>query len=46
LYIDEVVKKAKHGYLTCNTDFVQLDFEHSRVNDIIGERETNYILTW
>lgn len=46
LYIDEVVKRSKHGYITCNTDLVQLDFEHSRLPDVTGERETNYILTW
>ena len=46
LYIDEVLRKSKHGYITCNTDFVQLDFSHLRYSDIKGERETNYILTW
>jgi len=46
LYIDEVVKRSKHGYITCNTDLVQLDFPHSRHPDIKGERETNYILIW
>lgn len=46
LYIDEVVKRSKHGYITCNTDFVKLDFPHSRHPDIEGERETNYILVW
>ncbi len=46
LYIDEVVKRSKHGYITCNTDLVQLDFPHSRIPDIKGERETNYILVW
>lgn len=46
LYIDEVVKRSKHGYITCNTDLVKLDFPHSRYPDIKGERETNYILVW
>jgi hypothetical protein len=46
LYIDEIIKKSKHGYITCNTDLVKLDFPHSRMPDIKGERETNYILTW
>jgi len=46
LYIDKVVKKSKHGYITCNTDLVQLDFPHSRIPDVKGERETNYILIW
>jgi hypothetical protein len=46
LYIEQVVKKSRHGYITCNTDKVQLDFKHSRLPDITGERETNYILIW
>lgn len=46
LYIDEVVRKSTNGYITCNTDLVQLDFPHSRHPDIKGERETNYILIW
>ncbi len=46
LYIEQVVKKSEHGYITCNTDLVQLDFQHSRHPDIKGERETNYILVW
>jgi len=46
LYIEEVVKKSRHGYITCNTDKVQLDFPHSRLPDITGERETNCILIW
>ena len=46
VYINEVLKKSKHGYITCNTDLVNLDFPHSRIPDITGERETNYILIW
>jgi len=46
LYIDEVLRRSKHGYITCNTDFVKLDFPYSRHPDIKGERETNYILVW
>lgn len=46
LYIDEVLLRSKHGYITCNTDLVKLDFPHSRYPDINGERETNYILVW
>lgn len=45
-YIDSIVTKCKHGYIACNTDFVKLDFKHSRIPDIKGERETNYILVW
>jgi len=46
LYIDEVLRRSTHGYITCNTDLVKLDFPHSRHPDIKGERETNYILVW
>lgn len=46
VYMEEVVKKSTHGYLTCNTDFVKLDFEHKRTPDIEGESKENYILTW
>lgn len=46
LYIDEVVNKSKCGYITCNSDLVKLNFTHSRLPDIVGERETNYILVW
>lgn len=46
LYIDEVLAKSKHGYITCNTDFVQLPWPHSRYPDIAGERKENYILVW
>lgn len=44
-YIDQL-KKCKHGYITCNTPFVKLPFPHRRIDDIEGERETNYILLW
>lgn len=44
-YID-LCRKAKHGYITCNTELVQIDWEHQRLNDIEGERQTNYILIW
>ena len=45
-YIDNILRKSKHGYITCNTDLVQLDWPHERIPDIEGERETNYILIW
>lgn len=45
-YIEQVVKKSKHGYLTCNTDLIQLDFKHTRLPDLMSEAEGNYILTW
>lgn len=46
LYIDEVLKRSKHGYITCNTDFVTLLWPHRKYPDIQGERGTNYILVW
>ena len=46
LYIEQVVNRSTHGYITCNTDRVKLDFPHSRHPDIKGERETNFILIW
>jgi len=45
-YIEEVVMKSKHGYITCNSDLVKLPFEHRVIPDIAGEREYNYILIW
>jgi len=45
-YIESVLKKSKHGYITCNTDFVKLYFKHNRMPDIPGERSTNYVLWW
>jgi putative sugar O-methyltransferase len=44
-YID-LARRCKHGYITCNTDMVKLDWPHDKQPDIITERETNYILTW
>lgn len=46
VYIQEIIMKSKHGYLTCNTDRVVLPFEHQRYQDIEGERKTNYVLVW
>jgi hypothetical protein len=45
-YIDKILRKSTHGYITCNTDMVKLDWPHEKQPDIITERETNYILTW
>lgn len=44
-YID-LARRCTHGYITCNTDMVKLDWPHEKQPDIITERETNYILTW
>lgn len=41
----ELASRCKHGYITCNTDFVQLPWEHTRTEDITGEKN-NYILEW
>lgn len=45
-YVNEVLRKSKHGYITCNTEFVNLDWPHTRLPDIKGEAEFNYILVW
>lgn len=44
-YIHNVIYRAQHGYITCNTDFVNISFA-VRMPDIPGERETNYVLWW
>ncbi len=41
----ELASRCKHGYITCNTDFVTLPWEHKRQPDITGE-PNNYILSW
>lgn len=41
----KLLKRCKHGYITCNTEFVNLDWAH-RSPDVDGERPTNFILTW
>lgn len=46
LYIDKVLRRSKHGYITCNTDMVKLDWEHKQTPDIKGERKSNFILIW
>lgn len=45
-YINDVVLKSKHGYITCNTNFVELPIEHKKLPDIPNERKENYILIW
>lgn len=45
MYMRAVVNKSIHGYITCNTDFVNIPFAQ-RIADIPGERETNYVLWW
>lgn len=45
---DEIINNisADHGYITCNMDTVNLPWDHKRMADISGERDTNYILYW
>lgn len=45
-YIDKVLRRSKHGYITCNTSFVNLDFPHRKLPDIDSEAADNYILVW
>ena len=41
----KLLKRCTHGYITCNTEYVNLDWAH-KMPDVEGERPTNYILTW
>ncbi len=41
----ELASRCKHGYITCNTDFVKLPWKHDRRPDITNE-PNNYILSW
>ena len=52
-YMENVILKARHGYLTCNGDITSIQSlidkcgdALQRTSDIAGERESNYILTW
>jgi len=45
-YMTEVVERSKHGYLTCNTNLVQLNFKHDRFPDLVSEAVNNFILVW
>lgn len=45
-YMAYCVLKSNRGYITCNTDYVKLEFPHTRLPDIKGEKESNYILIW
>lgn len=44
-YMNKVVLKAKHGYITCNTSFIDIPGA-TRMDDIEGERKQNYVLIW
>lgn len=41
----ELASRCKHGYITCNTDMVELPWQHNRTPDITNE-PNNYILSW
>lgn len=50
-YVEKILLKSKHGYLTCNGPIHAIDklsekFQISRSPDIEGERASNFILTW
>lgn len=51
-YVIEILLKSKHGYITCNGPinkimYLQNKFPNlTRINDIEGESENNYILIW
>lgn len=45
-YIEQVLKRSKRGYITCNTNILNLDFSHRRLPDIKSESNENYILVW
>lgn len=45
VYMRNIVDNSQHGYITCNTDFVNIPYAN-RMPDIPGERETNYVLWW
>lgn len=44
-YIEQVLARSKHGYITCNTDFVTLPWAHKKLPDVTGE-ENNFVLVW
>lgn len=46
VYVDMVLRKSKHGYITCNTDYFKPVWPVTRIPDIPGERATNYTLIW
>lgn len=50
-YVNKVLLKSKHGYLTCNGPIHSMDLLKSKFNvktssDIAGERHSNFIATW
>lgn len=50
-YVKHVCLKSTHGYLTCNDriegmELIEKKFSVTMENDIKGERETNFIITW
>lgn len=52
-YVDNILLRSKHGYITCNGPIYGIDKLQEKYKesfkilpDIEGERESNYIITW
>lgn len=51
-YVKNILLNSKHGYITCNgninaVDLIKEKFSTFKIsNDIEGEKESNYIITW
>lgn len=50
-YIETILLKSRHGYLTCNGNINSMHllnnkFKTKTTSDIEGERSTNFIVTW
>lgn len=50
-YVEKILLKSRHGYLTCNGPIHAMDklaerFQLSKSSDIEGERKSNFIVTW
>lgn len=45
VYVQGVLARSKHGYITCNTDFVTLPWRHRKLPDVT-EEENNFVLVW
>lgn len=50
-YVDNILMRSKHGYITCNDNINKIQelknkFNIKQLPDIPGERSSNYILVW
>lgn len=50
-YVEKILLKSKHGYLTCNGPIHAMEkmvekFPIGKSSDIEGERKSNFIITW